>query len=639
MDFEEIQKNIEKGRMKILEKRLGKRSPAWDLFGPITNAKGKIIKDVVGCRKCKEVKRKNEGTTSNLLSHKCVGYLGVSSKTPAENNDSPKVERTIQSIPKKTIKRALSECVPLDNQLFPSGENSKLAKVQTVVPTALKKTFSQAVTACVILDNLPLSLPNGEGFKLYTQHILKVGQQFGSKINITDLLPEPTSVSSDITKLYERMLRKFKENINLLKYAAITTDLWSDNYHRNSYLGITLHFCDGKSQIIEKVLSIEHFDCSTTEENISLAIEKVLEGFDVDIKSIVFVTDRSRQMMKADTRLNCFNHLLNQVLEKAVANPDFEKFVSTYKTLVLYLKSSTNLMDNLGKTLKTYGPPRWSRIFKMLNSVFENFDNILKILKERSLAKRFPIENERETLSAIVQFFKVFFEASVHLEGSNYPTLYLCLPYYYKFLKNVEPEPTDILMIENFKNSVKIGLESKLKEELKMWHKAATFLYPICKDLNNFNLNEKEEIYDFLENLNIIRGSDTMKIEDDCIADPEPGAVPSLFAAFVDNSRSKSVLSFKEELKLYLSDKTFKQENDVMEWWSTNKEYYKHLYECSRKIFCIPATSAPSERMFSKLWTNMTEERCNIKTNSLSQSLFLQTNFSKAELEGQIKNM
>lgn len=53
-----------------------------------------------------------------------------------------------------------------------------------------------------------------------------------------------------------------------------------------------------------------------------------------------------------------------------------------------------------------------------------------------------------------------------------------------------------------------------------------------------------------------------------------------------------------EEVRLYLSQKVIGANEDVFVWWYNNAKTFPRLDKIAMKYLIVPATSAPSERVF-----------------------------------------
>ena len=57
--------------------------------------------------------------------------------------------------------------------------------------------------------------------------------------------------------------------------------------------------------------------------------------------------------------------------------------------------------------------------------------------------------------------------------------------------------------------------------------------------------------------------------------------------------------SVKEEVKVYMSLPSIPAKDDPLLWWRGHESELPHHARITKKHLCIPATSVPSERLFS----------------------------------------
>lgn len=140
------------------------------------------------------------------------------------------------------------------------------------IPKKLKdETIEKCVKYCS-MDIKPKYSIEGEGFKQLGQFLLDVGAKYG-KIDIADILLHPTTVSRHIeTTTKEIRNNIFKDLFFIIekKYCASTCDLWTDNFRRNSYMSVTLHYIDDNWELNNRLLHTGQFPMneSKTGENI-----------------------------------------------------------------------------------------------------------------------------------------------------------------------------------------------------------------------------------------------------------------------------------------------------------------------------------------------------------------------------------
>lgn len=80
------------------------------------------------------------------------------------------------------------------------------------------------------------------------------------------------------------------------------------------------------------------------------------------------------------------------------------------------------------------------------------------------------------------------------------------------------------------------------------------------------------------------------------------------------------------ELNSYLLSPTIDSEADPLAWWRLHQVSYPKLSKLARKYLCIPATSSPSERLFSTSGNVVTCQRTCLKPNKVNMLVFLAKN-------------
>ncbi|XP_063742455.1 E3 SUMO-protein ligase ZBED1-like [Eleginops maclovinus] len=82
----------------------------------------------------------------------------------------------------------------------------------------------------------------------------------------------------------------------------------------------------------------------------------------------------------------------------------------------------------------------------------------------------------------------------------------------------------------------------------------------------------------------------------------------------------------KAELDNYLITPTIDGEQDPLAWWRVHNVNFPWLSKLARKYLCIPATSAPSERLFSASGNIVTCQRASLKPAKVDMLVFLAKN-------------
>ena len=65
------------------------------------------------------------------------------------------------------------------------------------------------------------------------------------------------------------------------------------------------------------------------------------------------------------------------------------------------------------------------------------------------------------------------------------------------------------------------------------------------------------------------------------------------------------------------------KKTDGLQWWREHKSEFPLLAKIARRYLAIPASSAPSERIFSKLGIIWEKRRANLKPETANAIVFL----------------
>ncbi len=82
----------------------------------------------------------------------------------------------------------------------------------------------------------------------------------------------------------------------------------------------------------------------------------------------------------------------------------------------------------------------------------------------------------------------------------------------------------------------------------------------------------------------------------------------------------------KQEVLQYLAEKPSPRSTQPLLWWKTNEHRYPKLAKVARSWLSIPATSTPSERLFSKAGSVVSKKRNALKPKNVDIILFLNSN-------------
>ena len=104
-----------------------------------------------------------------------------------------------------------------------------------------------------------------------------------------------------------------------------------------------------------------------------------------------------------------------------------------------------------------------------------------------------------------------------------------------------------------------------------------------------------------------------------------PPAKKARVCDFTDSCDSDDDDSQRSELSDYVNMKVSKGV-DMMDCWRDNRSVLPKMFWLARRILCIPASSAASERVFSAAGRLLEKRRTNLAPDSVNSLLFLNSN-------------
>lgn len=81
------------------------------------------------------------------------------------------------------------------------------------------------------------------------------------------------------------------------------------------------------------------------------------------------------------------------------------------------------------------------------------------------------------------------------------------------------------------------------------------------------------------------------------------------------------------EIEFYLTLQKVSLEENPIHWWNQKKAVLPNLAVQARIYLAIPATSVPSERLFSSAGNVFTKKRNRLNQNNIHNILFLRENY------------
>jgi zinc finger BED domain-containing protein 1 (E3 SUMO-protein ligase ZBED1) len=268
----------------------------------------------------------------------------------------------------------------------------------------------------------------------------------------------------------------------------------------------------------------------------------------------------------------------------------------------------------------------------MVKRIHEQVAPINAIL---SKAKKFNLvlnDNEIRVIREAIPLLMPLSQATDLLSASSYPTAGLSMPVYHKLPQLLADLVSDCNVTKSVRHVLRKGVEiydDKFSLNNNDFLITAAYLHPRYKMFNN--MEKALQLRTIAEN--VILTVVTAINPDISNSDPKQNGragkngEPCLFSDTAPSTQCDMYRSLEEavrsELTCYLADSII---DTPLKYWSYNRIRFPILAFISRIFICIPATSVPSECLFSHAGYAIWERRSKLKPERVDRMLFLYDN-------------
>ncbi|CAB5142161.1 unnamed protein product [Rhizophagus irregularis] len=408
-------------------------------------------------------------------------------------------------------------------------------------------------------------------------------------------VPCTKTIKNRISKTFEIGKVTLKNQLVQVKHISLTLDAWSSPAHL-PYLGVTAHWITSDFEPNEVLLSIKELPYPYGATEIQEHLIDLFYEWEIESKIIALVTDNGSNIKKAyneigiGERIPCAAHTFQLSIEKGLdkIRQLVDKLNNIRWNSTLYAFQKLIILKPAIAMLKA--------------SLISNVS--LNIHKEgEKLEELYPTIHEWKVIKEIVELLNPFEAATYLLSGVKYPT------------------------IEDLTSRWNIFQELCMK---------GSFFDPRFKSLDFINSQEEcDDIFSQLrEEFMIFKQNEQIDISITS-ADKDTDDLMTEMSSFWKKKNAKAA-PIKDEFQHYfdLVELPVLEEYDPYLWWSTNKNQYPVLHKLAMKYLSIPATSMPSERLFSDAKNLITSLRTRLSSSVINQLMFLKRNREYIDIYG-----
>jgi len=525
-------------------------------------------------------------------------------------------------------------------KLYGTTKNNELTVAEN---NEIDKCLVKMITA----DYQPLSIVENVGFLEFTKKLQPLYTPPSRKLLTTKLLPDQYNV------IYLK-LKYMLENVNDV---SITTDMWTSDSTR-SYITVTCHFIFNDC-LYSPVLATEEVKESHTGENIASALSNIFNEWNISNKIVTIVSDNGANIKHAiNNHLlkyhhPCVAHTLNLSVNESInQNTEFLRVLKICRAIVGHFKHSNLATEKLKEFQKQMGLPelkvkqdvstRWNSTLNMIERLIQIKNPLSAAISSLRRAPNCLTSNEWDIITDCAPILKPFESLTIELSGEKYPTLSLVIPLVRGLqytVRKVRPE-TDagILLQSSLLDSVSRRLGSLEKNKIVS---KSTLLDPKLKktafgledNANNAQQWLVDELTSIISINNGANDNNIGNINETPTSLTSTGCSYSLWDHFDQKvTEVRSVIcpnvSATLMMRQYLELPHLPREKNSLDFWKQHKMILPELYKLQQKYLCIPATSVPSERVFSKAGLLTNDRRNRLSPKNLNYIIFLNSNLN-----------
>jgi hAT family C-terminal dimerisation region len=488
-------------------------------------------------------------------------------------------------------------------------------------------------------------------------------------------IPCTRTLKNRISKTYNTGKDSLKNQLTQAQYISLTLDAWSSPAHL-PYLGVTAHWLTSNFEPCEILLSMEELPYPHGATEIQEHLLDLFYEWEIDTKISAIVTDNGSNVKKAcneigiGERIPCAAHTLQlsigKGLDKIKPLVDKCKHIITFlagdkkkqqlKESQIYLyRQKLQETEELEKEVENLicldvvkaNNTRWNSTLyafqrlvilkpaiSMLKASLLN-DTSSYIRKEgEKLEELYPTVHEWKVIKEMIELLNPFEIATRFLSGVKYPTIGFAYPSMCNLRERLE---SDFILLET--SDVESCKNAILEDLISRWNfpqdlcLKGSFFDPRFKSLDFINSQEKHNsiVNELKEEFEIFKQNDISRISDKDIDN-----LTTAMGTFWQKKNSKIAAPIKDEFQHYfnVSELPALEEYDPYLWWSANKNQYPFLHKLAMKYISIPATSVPSERLFSDAKNLITPQRTRLDSYLINQLMFLKRNREYVDIYG-----
>ena len=470
----------------------------------------------------------------------------------------------------------------------------------------------------------------------------------------SQLISRRTITDSVLPKLYLSMKSELEKQLKEIEYCGLS---WT-SLAIKSFLMVTVHFSSPDFTMQNYVLKTVEVKDSHTGTHTASVVTSILKEFglleNLQVK-FVATSDLAPNMVATAKELKfphiaCLAHVLHNSLKHSFSAPELKKIFKKVDDLIIYFRSSPQRSSKLLEKQKSLGLPevklkvavetRWSSQYQSIDRLLKAHQVIINIGLEDNEVKSMTLSlDEWQDLAKIRDALKPFHDIIEILQTSQTPSISMIHPLFATIQNNIlKINQNDGDYVTTIKHLIMEDFVERTKcyNEIEDLLLLSTVIDPRFKNLNFLEINKKnralkllkeyfqdyKERYEKLmtperEEMFEVRSLKQVKLNEE--------ALVGIFQHIITLSNEDT--NKNTEVDLYLATNQIPILDDPLYWWKQNSSSFKILSRIAKDFLPLPATSAASERIFSKSGHIVSKKRSMLASKNVNVLVFLAENY------------
>lgn len=427
------------------------------------------------------------------------------------------------------------------------------------------------------------------------------------------------------------------------------------------FITVTAHFISTDWNLKSVVLETSCMSKSHTKENIAEELTRICNEWKILHKVVTVVTDNASNMVAAVDLMRlrhypCFAHTLNLVVQDSIKNTEEIKLVKEkVKRVVAYFLHSVTAANKLRHLQEQNNQPvkkliqevetRWNSTFHMFKRFAEQSELVTTALCLLGKQDLCITKKELELVQNASVVLEPFEDLTGEMSAEKVTSLSKVIPIVRGMQAYMSPSnDSELSEAQQLYVSSPLGkeLNSKMSRRFSILERslctgAATILDPRFKKIPFASADNVKYIVDNFTKLmhteSSEQGPSTSNIVPQLNQVPAQKARKTAYWSIFDAKADKTAQAASRpstgphiELRRYFEEAHIPRDEDPLAWWKEHSVLFPKLSDLAKKFLCVPASSVPSERLFSKAGELVSQRRSCLKDTNINMILFLNKN-------------